>query len=381
MKLLDVYDIYPVTLTRGIGCQVFDEKGQAYLDLYGGHAVISIGHAHPHYNDRLKKQLDLLAYYSNAVRLPLQEELAEKLTSFSGLHDFRLFLCNSGAEANENALKLASFATGKSRVIAFHKSFHGRTSAAVNATDNPAIKAPVNTQAVPVTFLDPEETSLLEAELSKGDVCAVIMETIQGVGGLNEPSVAAVKAIRSLCTQFGALMIADEIQCGYGRTGDFFAFSKHQVIPDLVTVAKGMGNGFPLAGVLVAPEINVHKGMLGTTFGGNPLACAAGLAVLEVLESENLLDNARKMGAYLEEVCSQVPGVCAVKGRGLMIGLQFEHEVASLRKALVQQEKIFTGGSSDKFLMRILPPLSIGKNEIEQFAEALNSTVNQFSER
>ncbi len=297
MKLFDVYPLYDVTPDSAKGMVVIDENGQEYLDFYGGHAVISIGHGHPHYLKRLKDQLDKIGFYSNAVQNPLQVELAEKLGKISGCEDYNLFLCNSGAEANENALKLASFHNGKSRVIAFKNSFHGRTSAAVAATDNEKINAPINKQQK-VTFLPFNDLDALSKEMEKGDVCAVILEAIQGVGGLDEPTTNFYREIERLCKEQHVILIADEIQCGFGRSGKFFAFQHHGIKPDIISIAKGMGNGFPVGGILIHEDIEASYGMLGTTFGGNHLACVATLAVLEVMENENLVENARKMGSY-----------------------------------------------------------------------------------
>ena len=374
MELFDVYPLYNVTPVSAKGIVVTDEKGQEYLDFYGGHAVISIGHSHPHYVQRLKEQLDKIGFYSNAIQNPVQEALANKLGKLSGCEDYNLFLCNSGAEANENALKLASFQTGKSRVIAFKHGFHGRTSAAVAATDNEKINAPINKQQK-VTILPFEDLAAFKNEISKGDVCCVIIETIQGVGGLDQPSQEFYQNIASLSKENGALLIADEVQCGYGRSGKFFAFQHYGIKPDIVTVAKGMGNGFPIGGVLIHESIKASYGMLGTTFGGNHLACAAGLAVLEVIEKENLLENAANLFEYFKEKAAAIPQVKRVKGMGLMLGLEFDFEVAELRKKLIHNQHMFTGGASDKHVLRVLPALNITKENLDHFFDALKKEL------
>ena len=374
MELFDVYPLYNVTPVSAKGIVVTDEKGQEYLDFYGGHAVISIGHSHPLYVQRLKEQLDKIGFYSNAVQNPVQEALANKLGKLSGCEDYNLFLCNSGAEANENALKLASFETGKSRVIAFKHGFHGRTSAAVAATDNEKINAPINKQQK-VTILPFEDLAAFKNEISKGDVCCVIIETIQGVGGLDQPSQEFYQNIASLSKENGALLIADEVQCGYGRSGKFFAFQHYGIKPDIITVAKGMGNGFPIGGVLIHESIKASYGMLGTTFGGNHLACAAGLAVLEVIEKENLLVNAANLFEYFKEKAAAIPQVKRVKGMGLMLGLEFDFEVAELRKKLIHNQHMFTGGASDKHVLRVLPALNITKENLDQFFDALKKEL------
>ena len=374
MELFDVYPLYNVTPVSAKGIVVTDEKGQEYLDFYGGHAVISIGHSHPHYVQRLKEQLDKIGFYSNAVQNPVQEALANKLGKLSGCEDYNLFLCNSGAEANENALKLASFQTGKSRVIAFKHGFHGRTSAAVAATDNEKINAPINKQQK-VTILPFEDLAAFKNEISKGDVCCVIIETIQGVGGLDQPSQEFYQNIASLSKENGALLIADEVQCGYGRSGKFFAFQHYGIKPDIITVAKGMGNGFPIGGVLIHESIKASYGMLGTTFGGNHLACAAGLAVLEVIEKENLIENAANLFEYFKEKAAAIPQVKRVKGMGLMLGLEFDFEVAELRKKLIHNQYMFTGGASDKHVLRVLPALNITKENLDQFFDALKKEL------
>ncbi|MGJ8733325.1 MAG: aspartate aminotransferase family protein [Cellulophaga sp.] len=376
MNLFDVYPLYNVTPVSAKGSQVIDDKGQEYLDFYGGHAVISIGHSHPHYVRRIKEQLDKIAFYSNAVQNPLQGELAEKLVQLSNCADYNLFLCNSGAEANENALKLASFYTNKSRVIAFNNGFHGRTSAAVAATDNAAINAPINKQQK-VTFLAFNDIESFTTEIEKDDVCAVILEAVQGVGGLDEPTTEFYQNIEALCKKHNVVLIADEVQSGYGRTGEFFAYQHHNIKPDIVTIAKGMGNGFPVGGVLIQEKIKASYGLLGTTFGGNHLACAASLAVLEVIEQEDLLRNAAKMNAYFLKKAATVPQIKKVKGRGLMLGLQFDFEVSELRKKMIYNQFVFTGGAKDKTLLRILPALNITTALIDVFFDALQAELNK----
>ncbi|KAA2219665.1 MULTISPECIES: aspartate aminotransferase family protein [Maribacter] len=374
MKLFDVYPLYDVTPVSAKGIVVTDAKGQEYLDFYGGHAVISIGHSHPHYVKRIKDQLDNIGFYSNAVQNPIQEELAEKLGKLSGCENYNLFLCNSGAEANENALKMASFITGKSRIVAFKNSFHGRTSAAVAATDNASINAPINKQQQ-VTFLDLDDAEGLKKELNKGDVCAVIIEAIQGVGGLDEPSTQFYQNIAALCKEHEAVLIADEVQSGYGRSGKFFGFQHHGIEPDIISIAKGMGNGFPVGGILLHENIKASHGMLGTTFGGNHLACAAALAVLEVIEEENLIENAAKLGYYFTKKATEIPQVKRVKGKGLMLGLEFGFEVGPLRKKLIYDHHLFTGGAKDKHVLRILPALNITEKDIDIFFEALKAAL------
>lgn len=370
MKLFDVYPLYDVTPVSANGIVVTDDKGQEYLDFYGGHAVISIGHTHPLYVKRLKDQLDTIGYYSNAVHNPLQVELATKLGQLSNCSDYNLFLCNSGAEANENGLKMASFQTGKSRVIAFNNSFHGRTSAAVATTDNEKINAPINKQQK-VAFLPFNDITAFENEIKKGDVCAVILEAIQGVGGLDEPSNKFLRQVEKLCKENLVVLIADEVQSGFGRSGKFFAFQHHEISPDIITIAKGMGNGFPVGGVLIHKSIKASYGQLGTTFGGNHLACVATLAVLEVMEKENLVENAKEIGNYFLEKASGIPQVKRTKGKGLMLGLEFDFEVAALRKKLIYEQHVFTGGANDKHVLRILPALNITKTDMDLFFEKL----------
>ncbi len=374
MNLFDVYPLYNVTPVSAKGIVVTDDKGQEYLDFYGGHAVISIGHSHPHYVKRLKNQLDKIGFYSNAVHNPLQIELATKLGELSGCEDYNLFLCNSGAEANENALKMASFQTGKSRVIAFKNGFHGRTSAAVAVTDNVTINAPLNKQQK-VTILPLNDRVTFKNEIEKGDVCGVIIEAIQGVGGLDEPTTDFYQEIAQLCKQYNVILIADEVQSGFGRSGKFFGFQHHGIEPDIISIAKGMGNGFPVGGVLIHNSIAAKYGMLGTTFGGNHLACVATMAVLEVLETENLIKNAEKLGAYFNEKAANISQVKRVKGRGLMLGLEFDFEVAELRKKLIYKQHLFTGGAKDKHVLRILPALNITTEHLDVFFEALKKEL------
>ena len=374
MPLFDVYPLYNVTPVSGKGIHVYDVSGTEYLDLYGGHAVISIGHAHPNYVKAITNQLETLGFYSNAVQNPLQKQLADKIESVSGCKDYELFLCNSGAEANENALKLASFKTGNKRVIAFSNGFHGRTSAAVAATDNKNIIAPINAQQS-VTILDLNDIDGVKKELEKGDVCAVIVEFIQGVGGLDEGTSEFFEQVDKLCKTNNTMFIADEIQCGYGRSGKFFAFQHYNVTPDIISMAKGMGNGFPIGGILIHPSIESKYGMLGTTFGGNHLACAAGLAVLNTLEEERLIDNANQISEYFISIAKTIPQIKKIKGKGLMLGLEFDFEVGDLRKDLIYNYHMFTGGAANKKLLRILPPLTIKKEHVDQFFKALKAAL------
>jgi len=375
MTLFDVYPLYNVTPVKGRDVYVYDDAGTEYLDLYGGHAVISIGHSHPHYVEKVTTQIQKLGFYSNAVKNPLQTQLAHLLGKTSGCDDYRLFMCNSGAEANENALKLASFQTGKSHVIAFKNAFHGRTSAAVAVTDNPRINAPVNTKHK-VTFLPLGDLEALEQTLAHKKTCAVIIECIQGVGGLDEADDDFYTSLAFLCKKYKTLLIADEVQSGFGRTGDFFAFQKHNIIPDIISIAKGMGNGFPVGGIMVHPDISSKHGMLGTTFGGNHLACSASIAVLEVLSKEQLMENALNMSQYFKEQSASVPQIKRIKGRGLMLGLEFDFEVGNLRKQLIYRHHIFTGGAANKKLLRLLPPLTLQKTHIDYFTNALKTELS-----
>lgn len=370
MKLFDVYPLFDVNIVKGKGCHVWDDKGQEYLDLYGGHAVISIGHAHPHYVETISKQVATLGFYSNSVINKLQQEVADRLGAISGYDDYQLFLINSGAEANENALKLASFYNGRTRVISFAKAFHGRTSLAVEVTNNPKIIAPINDNGH-VTYLPLNDTEALKAELAKGDVCAVIIEGIQGVGGIQLPTTEFMKAIRQACDKTNTVMILDEIQSGYGRSGKFFAHQYNDVRPDMITVAKGIGNGFPMAGVLISPKFTPVYGQLGTTFGGNHLACAAAIAVLDVMKEENLVENVAKVGAHLLEELKGFKGIKEVRGRGLMIGMEFEEPIKELRQKLLFEEKVFTGVSGTN-VIRLLPPLCLSMNEADEFLNRLH---------
>ena len=367
MKLFDVYPLFNIDIVKGKGCHVWDAEGNEYLDLYGGHAVISVGHCHPYYVQKLTEQLNKLGFYSNSVINSLQVELAEKLGKLSGYDDYSLFLINSGAEANENALKLASFHNHKKRVVSFKKAFHGRTSAAVKVTDNPAIIAPIN-DTIPVTFVPLNDIKAVEAELQKGDVSSVIIEGIQGVGGIQQPSDLFMQELRALCTEYNVVLILDEIQSGYGRTGKFFAHQYAGIKPDMITVAKGIGNGFPLAGVLISPEFKPVYGMLGTTFGGNHLACAAAIAVLDIMENEKLLDNAKNIGDYLIDELAKLPGIKEIRGRGLMIGIEFEGSIKEIRSRLLFEEKVFTGVAGTNTI-RLLPPLCLTLEEAKDFMQ------------
>lgn len=371
MTLFPVYPLFDINIVKGKDCHVWDDKGQEYLDLYGGHAVISIGHCHPHYVDMLTKQLNTLGFYSNSVINTLQSQLAERLGQVCGYPDYQLFLINSGAEANENALKLASFHTGRKRVLAAGKAFHGRTSLAVEATDNPKIVAPVNSNGH-VTFLPLNDLAAFEAELDKGDVAAVIVECIQGVGGIRMATADFMQGLRKACDKTGTVLICDEIQCGYGRSGKFFAHQHLGVKPDIITCAKGIGNGFPMGAVIISPKFEAVYGMLGTTFGGNHLACTAALAVLDVIEHEQLVDNAAKVGAYLMEELKKLQQTDAhivdVRGEGLMIGIEYDQPIKALRNALVHDEHVFTGAASTNIL-RLLPPLTLSLDEAKLAVE------------
>lgn len=365
MNLFPVYPLFDINIVKGKGCHVWDENGQEYLDLYGGHAVISIGHCHPHYVEMLTQQLNTLGFYSNSVINRLQEQLAERLGKVCGYPDYQLFLINSGAEANENALKLASFHTGRKRILAVGKAFHGRTSLAVEATDNPKIVAPVNANGH-VTFLPLNDLDAFTAELKKGDVAAVIVECIQGVGGIRMATKAFMQGLRKVCDEVGTLLICDEIQCGYGRSGKFFAHQHLDVKPDIITCAKGIGNGFPMGAVLISPNIPATYGMLGTTFGGNHLACTAALAVLDVIENEHLVENAAKVGSFLLDELNKLkatnPHIVDVRGEGLMIGIEYDEPIKDFRNKLVHEKHMFTGAASTNIL-RLLPPLSLSIEE------------------
>ncbi|MCM1092618.1 MAG: aminotransferase class III-fold pyridoxal phosphate-dependent enzyme [Lachnospiraceae bacterium] len=374
MNLFDVYPLFDIEIDRGKGCHVYDNHGTEYLDLYGGHAVISVGHSHPEIIKAINEQASKLMFYSNSVINPLQKKLAEKLGKVSGYDDYQLFLVNSGAEANENALKLASFHTGKSRVIAYGKAFHGRTSAAVEVTDNPKIVSPINDNGH-VTFLPLNDIDATINELKKGDVCAVIIEGIQGVGGIRIPSDDFLRVLRQECDQYGAVLILDEIQSGYGRSGKFFAHQHSGIRPDIITVAKGIANGFPMGGVLISPKFTPEYGQLGTTFGGNHLACATAIAVLDIFEEEGLVDNAALVGSYLLSELQGLPGIKEVRGRGLMIGIELEFPAKELRRRLIFDEHVFTGAAGTN-IVRLLPPLSLTMQEAETFLTRFKRLLN-----
>lgn len=374
MNLFDVYSLYDIQPVRGEGSYVYDENGREILDFYGGHAVMSIGHSHPHYVKMISDQLKKIGFYSNSVVNPLQQELANKLGALSGLDDYDLFLVSSGAEATENALKLASFETNRNRVLAFEGAFHGRTSAAVNATDNEKIKAPIN-RNYPISFLPLNDLAAVKRELEKGDVAALIIEGVQGVHGIYVPDPDFLEALPELCHANGAVLIMDEVQSGYGRTGKFFAFQHSAVKPDIICMAKGMGNGFPLGGILVHPSIKPWKGMLGTTYGGSHLACAAGIAVLDVLKSEDLLANATEQGTYLMKEMAATGLFNEVRGYGLMIGLQMTEPIGPLRKKLLFEHGVFTGSSKDPNTIRLLPPLNVTRTQCDELIAAFKSAL------
>lgn len=379
MKLFDVYPLYDINIVKGKGCKVWDENGQEYLDLYGGHAVISIGHCHPHYVEKMAEQLNNLGFYSNSVINKLQVNVAEKMGKACGYEDYQLFLINSGAEANENALKLASFKTGRTRVLSLEKAFHGRTSLAVEATNNPKIIAPINANGH-VTYLPINDLAAWETELAKGDVCACIIECIQGVGGIRMVTEEFAKGLQAACKKYGAILICDEIQCGYGRSGKFFAHQWLDIRPDIITVAKGIANGFPMGGVLISPDFVPEYGQLGTTFGGNHLACAAATAVLDVMESENLVENACEVGEYLMEKLNELkqtePHIVDVRGRGLMIGIELDIPHKDVRRRLIFNEHCFTGCSGTNIL-RLLPPLCMTKAMADEFIEKLKKAFKE----
>ncbi|WP_159518117.1 aspartate aminotransferase family protein [Sunxiuqinia indica] len=377
MNLFDVYPLFDITPVKAEGCYVWDDAGNKYLDLYGGHAVISVGHSHPVYVSKISKQLEQIGFYSNSVKIPQQKQLADQLGELSGFDDYQLFLCNSGAEANENALKLASFVTERKKVISFKKGFHGRTSAVVSVTDNPKIIAPINENENAV-ILPLNDIEQVEQHLKAKDVAAVIVEGIQGIGGIHVPDPDFIQKLSDLCTQFGSLLILDEIQSGYGRSGKFFAFQYTDVQPDIITMAKGMGNGFPIGGVLISPEYKPWFGMLGTTFGGNYLACAAGSAVLEIMKQEQLVENAAKVGAFLIEKLAQFEEIKEVRGKGLMIGMEFEAEIKPIRQKLLFEEKIFTGVSG-AHIIRLLPPLNLTMKQADYFLEKFAKVLNELT--
>lgn len=377
MQLYPVYPLFDINIVKGKGCHVWDSEGQEYLDLYGGHAVISIGHCHPHYVEKLTQQLNTLGFYSNSVINRLQEQLAERLGKACGYDNYQLFLVNSGAEANENALKLASFHTGRKRILAASKAFHGRTSLAVEATDNPKIVAPVNANGH-VQFLPLNDLEAFQSELAKGDVAAVIVECIQGVGGIRLATSEFMQGLRKACSENGTVLICDEIQCGYGRSGKFFAHQHTGVRPDIITCAKGIGNGFPMGAVLISPQFEAVFGQLGTTFGGNHLACTAALAVLDVIEEEHLVENAASVGSYLlaqlKTLAAENPSIVDVRGEGLMIGIEFSDSIKTLRTRLVKEQHVFTGAASTNIL-RLLPPLSLTKAEADDFLSRLKQVL------
>ena len=377
MQLYPVYPLFDINIVKGEGCHVWDSEGQEYLDLYGGHAVISIGHCHPHYVEKLTQQLNTLGFYSNSVVNRLQEQLAERLGKACGYDNYQLFLVNSGAEANENALKLASFHTGRKRILAASKAFHGRTSLAVEATDNPKIVAPVNANGH-VQFLPLNDLEAFQSELAKGDVAAVIVECIQGVGGIRLATSEFMQGLRKACSENGTVLICDEIQCGYGRSGKFFAHQHTGVRPDIITCAKGIGNGFPMGAVLISSQFKAVFGQLGTTFGGNHLACTAALAVLDVIEEEHLVENAASVGGYLlaqlKTLAAETPSIVDVRGEGLMIGIEFSDSIKTLRTRLVKEQHVFTGAASTNIL-RLLPPLSLTKAEADDFLSRLKQVL------
>lgn len=374
MRIFDVYPLFDIVPVRAKGAYIWDNNGNQYLDLYGGHAVISVGHAHPDYLQKLTGQLHDIAFYSNSVKIPAQEELAQKLGEASGYTDYHLFLCNSGAEANENALKLASFHNGRKKVIAFKGAFHGRTSAAVEATDNPSIVSPINANDN-VIFLPLNDEQAFEEAITQNEICAVIVEGIQGVGGIRIPTSIFLRKLSAFCEASGAVLILDEVQSGYGRTGEFFAHQYAGIRPDIITIAKGMGNGFPVAGVLIHPKFKAKHGLLGTTFGGSYLACAAAISVLDIIKEEKLVQNAAEVGEYLMSKLQEVEGVKEVRGAGLMIGIELEVPCDHVRRQLLEEHRIFTGSSSDKNTIRILPPLVITRTEADAFIGALRQVM------
>lgn len=373
MNLFDVYPLFDIEIVKGSGCHVWDNAGNEYLDLYGGHAVISIGHAQPHYVEMISRQAARLGFYSNSVINTLQQQVAQRLGKISGYDDYSLFLVNSGAEANENALKLASFQNGRTRVIAFEKAFHGRTSLAVEVTHNPKFSAPINRNGH-VTYVPLNDIEAVRRELEQGDVCAVIIECIQGVGGIQVAETGFLQELREVCTRTGTILIADEIQSGYGRSGKFFAHQYADIRPDLITVAKGIGNGFPMAGVLISPLFTPVYGQLGTTFGGNHLACAAALAVIDVIEEQHLVENAATVGNYLIQELRRLPQIREVRGKGLMIGLEFEAPIADLRRRLLFEQKVFTGVSGTH-VIRLLPPLCLTRSDADEFIGRLKNVL------
>lgn len=378
MNLFNVYPLFNINPVKAQGSFLWDDKGEQYLDFYGGHAVISIGHNHPHYQNKLKEQLEKISFYSNSVQNELQTELAEKLGKLSGYEEYSLFLCNSGAEANENALKLASFHNGKSKVLYFSGSFHGRTSAAVSVTDNPKIVAPVNFSE---RFIKSEWNNIEQLEETfaahGNEISSIIIEGIQGVGGIMIPTVAFLSKIKELCEKYDVVLILDEVQSGYGRSGYFFAHQEFGIEADIITTAKGMGNGFPVGGVLISPKFQASNGLLGTTFGGNHLACAASIAVLDVMKNENLIENAQKMGEYIENEIKDLPHIKSIRRKGLMIGIELDRDCSEVRSSLLYDHHIFTGNSNDKSVLRILPALNIQKEETDLFINALKVVLEK----
>ena len=374
MNNYNVYPVFDIAIEKAKGHHVYDDKGEEYLDLYGGHAVISIGHSHPKYVKAISEQVSDIGFYSNSIKMPLQYQLAEKLGQLSGFPDYHLFLCNSGAEANENALKLASFKTGRKKIIAFKKGFHGRTSLAVAATDNPKIQAPVNSTEN-IELFELGDLDGVKKALGDKEVAAVIIEGIQGIGGINEPGADFLKGLEEACKETGTVLILDEIQSGYGRTGKFFAFQHANIKPDLISVAKGMGNGFPIGGILISPDFEATYGQLGTTFGGNHLACAAANTVLEVIEEEGLIENAKNIGDYLISELSRIEGIKEVRGKGLLIGVEFDYPVKEIRGKLLNEFKMFTGAATNPNVLRLLPPMGITKEVADQFIDALKKVI------
>ena len=377
MEIFDVYPLLDLEPVKASGNYVFCDDGNNYLDFYGGHAVISIGHSHPHYVDRITEQLNKLGFYSNSVQNPLQAKVAAKLGKLSGYDDYQLFLCNSGAEAIENALKMASFQNGKSKVVSFEKAFHGRTTSALNITDKDAYTAPIN-QSSEVVFLEMNDLEAVKAEINKGDVCAVVLEPIQGIGGIRLFDDSFLQEVSQLCKTHNVVLICDEIQSGFGRTGKFFAHQHAGIQPDIITVAKGMGNGFPVAGTILSPEFEAKHGRLGSTFGGNHLACAAITAVLEVIEDEQLIENAAQIGGQLLDLLADLPQVKEVRGRGLMIGVEFHFAIKELRHRLIEEEHVITGVASNPNVLRLLPPLTITEQEATQFANAIQNVLTEY---
>lgn len=378
MTLFDVYPLFPIDIQRSHGCHVYDQHGRRYLDFYGGHAVVSIGHSHPHFLKRVKDQMDKIAFYSNFVENELREVLAAKLGELSGYADYQLFMVNSGAEAIENALKLVSFQNGRTKVVAFGKGFHGRTAAAVNITDDASIQAPI-THGFEVEYLELEDLEAVEKALANGDVTAVVIEGIQGIGGINVPTDGFLKGLQALCEAHGTCLVLDEIQSGYGRTGRFFAHQRAGIRPDLITIAKGMGNGFPIGGVIISPKFKARHGLLGTTFGGTHMACAAALGVLEVIENEQLIQNAAAQGEHLKAELQGLDSIREIRGRGLMLGVEFEFPAAPFRKKLMEGFGVFTGSSSNKNTVRLLPPLCVSDAEVEEFSEAFKACLEAVS--